>query len=1808
MKKINFYLLLTTLFLGVGVNAQGIYFVTDSTDSGSGKTLRNALASNADTIVIDVKGTLELTSSLVLTKDVVILGPSAKHFTINPWQITDVDGLFKFNGHKLTLSGVRISGGGYNSSVPILHIHNANNADTVRVIDCLFENTVLQNGSGSVLNYNVALLSKPIIFSRCSFISVRADNNGGAFYIAQGKGAEVYNCTFNACTTTWGQGGRAGAIYMSGGDLTLINNTFYMNSDDSDAHHLYLAGNSVNLINNIFEEGSTQNLIKTGTIVADYYHNNFISSYLTGAGISYGFTENTASGISTPLIEDGLGLKYFSLPAGSPCIDTYLGSNPKVLSQKYDQRRSWRKMKSDIANSSYSIDAGAVEYSPFTVTSADPNNSPGGIKSVFSRLNSSPVFGNKAIVFEIPTSDLPADMNIGQDTLVIDYSVADLIINGFSQSGSVVAGPGIDSTSVTSATIPIVINGNNTHGSIIENRGANVFIAGVDVINAISSGGIKGVGINFTGYNCSIEGCHIGVNSIGEYGSNTKNTYGITVPPGTQGLSIGVNNYYNNFLMHVSRNIISGNDSAQVESLTGGVIKRNFIGLNGTGTSVINTPFAKGVVLGSVDAYVGLFGGKKHEGNYVAGQDSACKLYNMQEVRSNVVGFLYDKVGIASNNTGIKIENGYDAKIINNRIGNVTNGNALYLLNIKGNNSFLYPEQNSVIAFNKIGITLNRQSAAINGSGIKILSNRGSDGNGGHISDARFRKIHHNVIANCNRGLDFDLSLFHLYDPNSGNYIPVPSLSVPFSDSVYRNVIGFDTINNNSFSNGTGIYIDSGVQAITFSRNIIANNTTAGVQIAGVDSTEYIHFYRNKIFNNGGATGLGIDLDDNGTTNLIGNKPYSNDSVVPPTLSSSIYCQGDSKVKLGVKLFIEDSTRFYRMDFYKTDSDGQEGKIFLKDTMFAPNTLSLGNNIDTLSFMATFIAINDSIVATLTQLDTATIENYGYLDTLLVASTSEFSNYSVIRNYSPSIVTPSGVCDGQQIIIQIADAGTITNFMIDNVSQLNNPAHYTLTTGQTSITVSVVSDSLGCSDSFTTSLSVNPLPNVTANIFNNRDTICQGDSAVLIGVPYNSTNGQWKVDSTSFTDTVVFPGNTTKYIYIFTDGNGCSNKDSVVVTVNPLPNAILVSDSVVCYGNTIDLSGLVSSVIQVGETSYWYNESDATSTPLIAQTIIMSQDSSFVYQVTDVSSGCINQDTINILVNSLPNVSAGMDSSICGSGDIYLSGLNGITPTTGIWYDITMTNFINSTNVVSVISDTSFIYRVTDGNGCTNQDTVDIFVNSLPNVSAGQDSIICGLGTINLMGLIGVNPLNGTWYDNTMSNTIPNPVSVSLNTSYIYKVIGVDGCMNQDTVDIFVNPLPNVSAGQDSSICGMGTINLNGLIGVTPSNGTWYDTTMISIANNNINVVSDTSFIYQVTAGNGCTNQDTVDIFVNPKPILTVNSTTPDNCSDGSGEVVLLTTSGTPSYSYSIDGATYNLNNVFSGLQGGQSYTFYTIDDNNCSDTLAIYVPVGTSTPPLSPSLITPIKICQGYKETITDTISTNANYAHTFIFYDFPDEINVNSTNNAVLIPESLNGVDSIVVVATNTDGCTNSTTITDIDFTENNLQTSPINNICQGDNHTFDVWATGVPDSLLWSTNGTGSGEQEDQGSFTINNLTDNEVYIAVKENDCWFYDTISVTFAIDCEETVTNAFQPDGDIEENSFFYLDDEHVNPDLWENTVTIYNRWGDIVFKEQNYDNKTIVWKGKGLTRVDLPEGTYYYVLDVPEISYSKKGWVYLDR
>ena len=106
--------------------------------------------------------------------------------------------------------------------------------------------------------------------------------------------------------------------------------------------------------------------------------------------------------------------------------------------------------------------------------------------------------------------------------------------------------------------------------------------------------------------------------------------------------------------------------------------------------------------------------------------------------------------------------------------------------------------------------------------------------------------------------------------------------------------------------------------------------------------------------------------------------------------------------------------------------------------------------------------------------------------------------------------------------------------------------------------------------------------------------------------------------------------------------------------------------------------------------------------------------------------------------------------------------------------------------------------------------------------------------------------------------------------------------------------------------------------------------------------------------------------------------------------------------------------------------------------------------------------------------------------------------------------------------------------------------------------------------------------------NNVT--QGVIRVQEEDCL---------------VVYNDFSNDS--EGSSFLYIDCVEQYPN---NVLYIYDRWGNLVFEQEGYDNS---WDGKRHPRYtkygwdELPSGTYYYVLSFPMAERSdKSGWIYL--
>ncbi|MBX2942088.1 MAG: gliding motility-associated C-terminal domain-containing protein [Cyclobacteriaceae bacterium] len=89
------------------------------------------------------------------------------------------------------------------------------------------------------------------------------------------------------------------------------------------------------------------------------------------------------------------------------------------------------------------------------------------------------------------------------------------------------------------------------------------------------------------------------------------------------------------------------------------------------------------------------------------------------------------------------------------------------------------------------------------------------------------------------------------------------------------------------------------------------------------------------------------------------------------------------------------------------------------------------------------------------------------------------------------------------------------------------------------------------------------------------------------------------------------------------------------------------------------------------------------------------------------------------------------------------------------------------------------------------------------------------------------------------------------------------------------------------------------------------------------------------------------------------------------------------------------------------------------------------------------------------------------------------------------------------------------------------------------------------------------------------------------------------------VYNGISPNNDSKNDSFKILNID-LSPDTQNNNVTIYNRWGDLVFETVNYDNTKNVFKGLNSSGDRLPSGIYFYKIEFASARESITGYLTL--
>lgn len=661
-------------------------------------------------------------------------------------------------------------------------------------------------------------------------------------------------------------------------------------------------------------------------------------------------------------------------------------------------------------------------------------------------------------------------------------------------------------------------------------------------------------------------------------------------------------------------------------------------------------------------------------------------------------------------------------------------------------------------------------------------------------------------------------------------------------------------------------------------------------------------------------------------------------------------------------------------------------------TLLSPPTVAInsGTNITTCGQQTiTLVASgantytwNTSSTATSFTANPSTNTTYSLIGTAANGCTNTAQS-TVTVNPIPTFTLNSSntntICFGQSTVLTAT--GTATSYTWSPGGVANS-----LTVSPAGTTVYNVTgvNAEGCTRVVTTTLTVNPLPSVTASSI----TICNGKTGTLTAS--GASTYTWSTGSTA-SSTTVNPSSTTSYTVAGTSTLNCTNSAIVQVSVNPLPTVSINSGSAITICNTqsITLTG-------GGATTYTWNTGSTSNNIAISPTTTTTYS-----LIGAASTGCTNTAISIVTVNPLPNITASGTNTICPGAFTTLTGSNGNT------YTWTPGGSISPSIAVSPTINTTYTVTGTDANGCRNTAVRTVSVNSTPTISVNSMTICNGTSAL----LTATSSATSySWNTGASSSSItPSP---TISTNYTVTGTAANTCTNYAIAQVTVVNLPNVAASS-------GTICLNRTYTLT---GTGANTYTWSTGQNgtSITVTPTTTTIYTIsgTAVSTCSNINTVTVTVNPLPQVTTTPTiAQSNCASPTGSITGITASGTPSLSpvwtttAGIISTTWDLTNI-----PAQTYNLQITDGNGCVNNYAYNVtnPGAPAAPTVS---ATSNAVCTGGNINLFATGSSG-------VTYNWSSSTGYSSSVQNPTITNVTSAQSGTYAVSTSSAGCTGAAT----------------------------------------------------------------------------------------------------------------------------------------------------------------------------------------
>jgi len=358
----------------------------------------------------------------------------------------------------------------------------------------------------------------------------------------------------------------------------------------------------------------------------------------------------------------------------------------------------------------------------------------------------------------------------------------------------------------------------------------------------------------------------------------------------------------------------------------------------------------------------------------------------------------------------------------------------------------------------------------------------------------------------------------------------------------------------------------------------------------------------------------------------------------------------------------------------------------------------------------------------------------------------------------------------------------------------------------------------GCGTISTTGkITVNTLPWISVG---NDVEICSGQSTNLfVNGPYGFSN-LWSpansLDNPHSNQPLATPSDTTNYVVVVTDTNGCQKKDSMMVYVGDPPAQVSV-----CCSGTYFGSATLTATIPTAGIIYWEgttHNGDSTNMQVSSKTVTAS--GTYYFRAKNNNIWCWGpDDSATVVINLVSNPDSITASSnvMCAGTSVTLFAVGGFG--TVYWFTGSRANTgqIATGNPISVSPTTTTTYyarNFKDNTWSTDCASKTIIVNSPPTAPTGisGNTTICNGESTTLTATGGTDGSGATyqWYagscgsGSVLSIGPSLTVSPSTTTTYYVRRVGNTTCNNITPCAsqvVTVRPTPTASISGAFTVC-----------------------------------------------------------------------------------------------------------------------------------------------------------------------------------------------------------------------------------------------------------------------------------------------------------------------------------------------------------------------------------------------------------------------